>query len=174
MSKSASYILDSDVFITAKNRYYSFAICPGFWDSLLYFHEAEVVGSIDHVRTELLRGRKSDDLVQWVENDLPPAFFEDTGTEQVINAFSQIMLWVQRNSQYYDHAKAKFATDADGWLVAYAMVHDAAVVTNEQPQPQSHKRVAIPDICSQFNVTYKDTFEMLHELAVCYEWKKVD
>lgn len=171
MRKSASYILDSDVFITAKNRYYSFAICPGFWDSLLYFYESEVIGSIDHVRSEILRGRKSEDLVQWVENELPPAFFKETGTESIVNAFSEIMLWVQRNPQYYDHAKAKFATDADGWLVAYAMVHDAVVVTNEQPQPQSHKRVAIPDICSQFNVTYKDTFEMLHELKVRYEWR---
>lgn len=32
-------------------------------------------------------------------------------------------------------------------------------------------RDAIPDVCSQFNVTYKDTFEMLHELKVRYEWR---
>ena len=31
--------------------------------------------------------------------------------------------------QFPDLAKAKFATEADGWLVAYAMVHGVAVVT---------------------------------------------
>lgn len=29
------YLVDSDVFITAKNLYYSFAICPGFWKSMI-------------------------------------------------------------------------------------------------------------------------------------------
>jgi hypothetical protein len=173
MSQTATYILDSDIFITAKNRYYSFAICPGFWDSLLYFHKSDVIASIDHVRTELLRGRKSDELVKWVENDLPSSFFKDSGTEQVANAFRDIMLWVQRNPQYFDHAKAKFATDADGWLVAYAMVHNGAVVTNEQPQPQSRNRVMIPDIFDNFKVSYKDTFGMLQELKVSYEWREV-
>ena len=38
MNKTVSYILDSDVFITAKNHYYAFAICPGFWDCLIHFH----------------------------------------------------------------------------------------------------------------------------------------
>ena len=50
-------------------------------------------------------------------------------------AFADVMLWVQRNGQYFDRAKAKFATEADGWLVAYAMVHGTVVVTNEQPRP---------------------------------------
>jgi len=171
MSKTISYILDSDVLITAKNSYYTFAICPGFWDSLLHFHELKKIGSIDHVRSELLRGRKTDDLVQWVDNELSAAFFKDTGSEQTTNAFGEIMLWVQRSSQYFDHAKAKFAAAADGWLVAYAMVHDAAVVTNEQSQPNSRSRVLLPDICDQFKVTRKNTFEMLHELAIRYEWK---
>ena len=29
-------LMDADVFISAKNRYYAFDICPGFWDSLVY------------------------------------------------------------------------------------------------------------------------------------------
>lgn len=38
MTPEAIYVVDSDVFISAKNRYYSFGICPGFWDSLIHFH----------------------------------------------------------------------------------------------------------------------------------------
>jgi uncharacterized protein DUF4411 len=51
------------------------------------------------------------------------------------------------------------------------MVHGVAVVTNEQPRPESKSSIQIPDVCTQFNVTYKDTFLMLNELGVRYEWR---
>jgi hypothetical protein len=171
MSTGRPYVLDSDVFIAAKNSYYAFSICPGFWDSLIHHHGAGDVRSIDRVRSELLAGRKTEDLVQWVKEQLPPAFFLDTDEEAVTDAYGQVMLWVQRSAQYFDQAKAKFATEADGWLVAYAMIHEVTVVTNEQPRPQSRNRILLPDVCAQFNVFYKDTFAMLNELAVCYEWR---
>ena len=171
MSTGRPYVLDSDVFIAAKNSYYAFAICPGFWDSLIHHHGAGNVCSIDRVRSELLAGRKTEDLVLWVKGQLPSAFFKDTDEEAVFNAYEQVMLWVQRNGQYFDQAKAKFATEADGWLVAYAMVHGVTVITNEQPRPQSRNRILLPDVCAQFNVVYKDTFAMLNELAVRYEWR---
>ena len=171
MSTTPLYLLDSDVFIAAKNSYYAFAICPGFWDSLIHHYDVGNIRSIDRVRVELLAGRKTEDLVQWVKDQLPSAFFMDTDEQAVADAYSQVMLWVQRSAQYFDQAKAKFATEADGWLVAYAMVHGVTVVTNEQPRPQSHNRILLPDVCSQFNVIYKDTFAMLHELAVRYEWR---
>jgi len=172
MSMDRPYLLDSDVFIAAKNSYYAFAICPGFWDSLIHHQGLGNVCSIDRVKSELLAGRKTEDLVQWVKNEVPSAFFMETGEQAVANSFGQVMLWVQRNPQYFNQAKAKFATEADGWLVAYAMVHGMTVVTNEQPRPKSRNRILLPDVCSQFNVTYRDTFAMLHELAVRYEWRE--
>lgn len=139
MNSKRPYILDSDVFITAKNRYYAFDICPGFWDSLIHHYGKGNAYSIDKIRNELLAGRKTEDLVQWVKNKLPGGFFHGTDDNDVISAYTEIMLWVNRNQQYFDQAKAKFATEADGWLVAYAMVHDVIVVTNEQPRPQAPK-----------------------------------
>jgi len=172
MSTNSPYILDSDVFIAAKNSYYAFTICPGFWDSLIYHYEEGNVCSIDKVRGELLAGRPDEDLVQWVKDDLPAGFFIGTDDSAVISAYEEVMLWVQRNSQYFDQAKAKFATEADGWLVAYAKAHDVTVITNEQPRPQSRNRILLPDVCAQFTVTYKDTFLMLKELDARYEWRR--
>jgi hypothetical protein len=172
MMVTPAYILDSDVFIAAKNTYYAFTICPGFWDSLIYHYEEGNVCSIDRVRGELLAGRKTEDLVQWVKDQLPSTFFANTDEETVTTAYGKIMLWAQRNPQYFDQAKAKFATEADGWLVAYAMVHGVTVITNEEPRPQSRNRILLPDVCAQFNVTYKDTFLMLKELDVRYEWRR--
>lgn len=171
MSASPVYLLDSDVFIAAKNAYYAFDICPGFWASVIRSHTEGRARSLDRIRNELLSGRKEEDLVQWVKNDLPAAFFCDSNSADISAAYAEVMLWVQRNAQYFDRAKAKFATEADGWLVAYSMVNGSMVVTNEQPRPESRNRVLLPDVCAQFEVTYKDTFAMLREFSVRLDLK---
>lgn len=71
-----------------------------------------------------------------------------------------------------NYAKAKFATGADGWLVAYARAHDAIVVTNEQSAPESRREVKLPDVCSQFGVKHENTFAMLRTLNVSFDWTK--
>ena len=169
MNKPA-FLVDADVFIAAKNRYYAFDICPGFWNSLVHHGHAGTVGSIDRVRSELLAGRESEDLVQWARNELPTGFFLDTNGADVLDAYEEVMLWIQRHPQYFDSAKAKFATEADGWLVAYAASSGAVVVTNEQPRPDSRNRILLPDVCAQFGVTCRDTFFLLRKLEVRLAW----
>lgn len=169
MTTPPALVLDSDVFIAAKNSYYAFDICPGFWAGILRAHGQHRVQSIDRIKAELLTGRKEEDLVRWVKHEVPASFFHDSASSAVSARYADIMLWVQRNPQYFDRAKAKFATEADGWLVAYSMVHGTVVVTNEQPRPDSRNRVLLPDVCAQFKVPYKDTFVMLRELAVRFD-----
>lgn len=74
MTGKQFYLVDSDVFITAKNTYYSFEICPGFWKCLLHHHGQDRVYSLDRVRGELLAGSPIEDLVLWVRRDAPAAF----------------------------------------------------------------------------------------------------
>lgn len=166
MTRGTRYILDSDIFITAKNAYYAFDICPGFWDALLRLHEQERVYSISRVRDELRMGRKAEDLYQWVSREVPDGFFLDVDEQAITDAYASIMLWAQRHGQYTDAAKAKFATGADGWLVAYGKVHGMVVVTNEQPAPASRNEIKIPDVCNQFGVKPINTFELLRKLGV--------
>lgn len=165
MAAEKFYIVDSDVFITAKNLYYAFEICPGFWDSLIHYHGRGRVYSIDRVKTELLAGRKTEDLVLWVKNEVPKTYFLDTDGEDVTAAYTDVMLWVQRSAQFFDNAKAQFATGADGWLVAYAKVHNAIIVTNEQPRVEAKSRVPLPNVCEAFDVSTENTFAMLKALS---------
>lgn len=166
---SGRYLLDSDVFIAAKNAYYAFELCPGFWKGIVRAHRRGDLGSIDRVRGELLAGRADEDLVLWVRNDLPDGFFDDSSSPEVSSAYAEVMLWVQRSSKFFDRAKAKFATEADGWLVAHSMVKGTVVVTNEQPRPEAQNRILLPDVCAQFRVTYVNTFAMLRELSIRFE-----
>lgn len=126
--------------------------------------------SVDRVRNGLLVGRKTEDLVQWTRKQLPKEFFVKVDTDEVTAAYTDIMVWVQRHPRYFDYAKAKFATGADGWLVAYAQVHGATVVTNEQSAPESRKEVKLPDVCEQFGVGHENTFSMLRTLGVRFDW----
>ena len=50
------YLLDTNVFIEAKNRYYGFEFCPAFWDWLLLANTDGRVFSIDHIGDEILAG----------------------------------------------------------------------------------------------------------------------
>lgn len=59
------YLLDANCFIEAKNRYYSFDFCPGFWKWLDQQNQLGVVYSIDDIGIELARGH--DDLATWTK-----------------------------------------------------------------------------------------------------------
>ena len=170
MMADRTYLVDSDVFITAKNLYYSFDLCPGFWKIVLHHHRKGRVFSVDRVRSELLAGSKTDDLVRWVRDAVPGGFFLPVDTGAVARAYTDIMMWVQRHPRYFDHAKVKFATGADGWLVACARVQGATVVTNEQSAPESRKEIKRPDVCDRFGVRRDNTFAMLRALNVHFDW----
>lgn len=164
------YLIDSDVFITAKNQYYAFDICPDFWHCIIQLHEQRnVVCSVDRVKNELVVGRKTEDLVRWVTNMLPDTFFLPVDADdEVANLYTNIMMWLNKDTQYLEHAIAKFASGADGWLVAYAKVHELTVVTNEQRAPESKKEVKIPDVCDEYGVPTTNIYDMLRSLEVMF------
>lgn len=163
MTDPVTYLLDANVFIEAKRRYYAFDICPGFWDSLVLHHSSGRIGSIDRVqRIELEKGK--DDLTTWVESALPEAFFAATDDEDVLRWYGEIIAWVQNHPQFFPEAKTEFAGSVDGWLIAYAKAKPVTLVTHEVLAPDARKKVPIPNVCEAFEVRYVDTFQMLRAL----------
>ena len=57
------YVLDTNVFIEAKEDHYGFDICPAFWEWLDIQNLAGKVASIKEVLDELLVG--DDELAEW-------------------------------------------------------------------------------------------------------------
>lgn len=163
MTGHIKYVLDANVFIEAKNRYYAFDLVPKFWSILIDQADNGRILSIDRVKEELERGK--DELAAWVKEKFDNAFVS-TDDEDVIQSYSKVMSWVQAHPQFTDGAKADFAKGADGWLVAYAKVNGCVVVTHEQPSTDVKTRVPIPNVCQAFNVLFDDTFKMLRKLGV--------
>jgi len=50
------YLLDTNIFIQAKNLYYGFEFCPAFWDWLVAQNQVGKVASIEKVAEELKAG----------------------------------------------------------------------------------------------------------------------
>lgn len=61
-----AYLLDADILIQAKDEYYGFDLCPGFWDWLDRGNARGWVFSVKAVGDELARG--NDALAQWAKD----------------------------------------------------------------------------------------------------------
>ncbi len=162
------FVADANLFIEAHRRYYGFDLCPGFWECLVHYSGQRQLVSIDRVRTELVG--YGDELSDWVK-DAPDDLFVSSLEEAVTEEYREVMRWVYGNQQFYRNAKDEFSSGADGWLVAYARVHNAILVTQEEPQLNVRRRVPLPNVCNQFGVIRQNTFEMLRDLGVSFNWQ---
>ena len=150
-----SYLVDSNVFIQAKNLHYGFDFCPAFWDWLVEQNDAGRVASIDKVADELQAG--DDELAEWAaaRGDgffLPP-------NDAVLPALGTVSNWVSGHG-YQPAAVATFLQVADYWLVAHALAHDCIVVTHEVPADTSSK-IKIPNACIGLGLRCMNPYEML-------------
>jgi len=89
MSGSKRFVLDANVFIEAKNKYYGFSLCPGFWKALIAQHKKSRLCSIDKVLDEL--GHERDALSDWAKGTVPDTFFKKTQDQAVTGALQEMV-----------------------------------------------------------------------------------
>ncbi len=166
-SQNRIELLDADVLIAAHRNYYAPDLCPGFWDCLSQFLFSGRLLIIDRVFAEI---EYPQDLVSWVRRVTAGSPVNTSATD-VVQAFTEIMNWVQRNPQFTPVAKNAFATKADGWLVAYVVVNGNFIITNERFQPNVRKDVKLPNVCREFGVDYQDTYALLRDLGASFSWE---
>lgn len=168
------YLLDSNVFIEASNRYYTFDICPGFWKWLDLAVQQGIACSIDHIYDELTPknpGKDKEALAQWCKESkssrrTKKGMFIETSDEKTQKIYTSIVEFVNDNSRYTPPAKKRFLSKADPWLIAKAKSTGRIVVTHEVYDQGSRKSVKIPNVCEKFSVPYANTFDMLRDARV--------
>jgi predicted nucleic acid-binding protein len=124
-----AYLLDTNVFIQAKNLRYGFSFCPAFWDWITRESCLGKVFSVDKVRDEIMEG--NDELAQWAGQYADSLFLALDAS--VLSAMRQISAWVA-DQQYTPAAKSLFLQDPDYYLVAQALAGGHLVVTHEKPE----------------------------------------
>ncbi len=90
MSEPEKYVLDTNVFIQAKRKFYPFDVCPGYWVALSHYYYENRVCSVDKIRDELESG--GDDLWEWVRDTLGSGVFHDSSP--TANVFGTMGTWV--------------------------------------------------------------------------------
>jgi len=150
------YLLDTNVFITAKNLHYGMDFCPGFWDWLVEANRVGLVYSVENVLDEIKKG--NDELKVWAVQRGHTFFLRRDA--RVTTAAQDVSLWA--NSQgYTQDAIQKFFDSADYWLISYALAYGDIVVTYERRQDGAKKRIMIPNVCIGLGVSYTTPYEML-------------
>jgi hypothetical protein len=154
------YLLDSNVFIEAANRYYGFEMVPGFWTWLEEGAGAGTLHSITMVPEEV---DYPAELVDWLAAREPSGFFLDISDPDIQARYQELAAWVIAQPFGPQHV-ARFLDGADLWIIAAARVHGATVVTQESLIVGETKKIKIPNVCRDHTVRCINTFEMLEEL----------
>lgn len=163
-----AYLLDTNVFIQAKNLYYGLDFCPAFWEWLIQNNEAERVFSIEMVGDELEDG--SDELAVWAAKRGSGFFLKPDPA--LLPALGRISSWAA-GQRYEQAAVNMFLQEADYYLIAYALAHEHTVVTHEIPST-STKKIKIPDACIALNIKFMTPFMMLKHEKARFVLKKVN
>jgi hypothetical protein len=150
-----AYLLDSDVFMAAKNHHYGFDFCPAFWEWLIVSNSAGRVFSIEKVGDEIRA--VEDELKVWATERGFDFFLKPDAA--MLPALGSVSDWI--TSQAYDPAAVStFLRVADYYLVAHALAHGHTVVTHEVAAP-TVKTVKIPNVCIGLKIACVNPFEML-------------
>ncbi|MFA6544936.1 MAG: DUF4411 family protein [Limisphaerales bacterium] len=150
-----SYMLDSDVFIQAKNLHYGLDFCPAFWDWLVASNAAGRVFSTEKVGDEIEAG--ADELAAWAAGRGDGFFLKPDAA--ILPALATVSSWAA-GQNYEPAAVSTFLQVADFYLVAHALAHGYVVVTHEVAAA-STKKIKIPNACIGVGIKCVSPFEML-------------
>jgi hypothetical protein len=150
-----AHMLDTNVFIQAKNLHYGLDFCPAFWDWLIAQNALGQVFSIERVGDEIEAG--GDELAKWAAARGPGFFVKPDAT--MLPALGSVSAWA--TGQHYEPAAVNtFLQMADYYLVAQSLAYGHTVVTHEIAST-STKRIKIPDACIGLRIKCMTPFEML-------------
>lgn len=158
------YWLDSNVFIEGRKGPYGFDIAPRFWNVLDDLIIAHRVSCPSLVYDELQSVQ--DDLSTWAKERRKTNLFVEP-SEVVQRTFQEVITYVMQH--YPDNqSRRRFLNRADPWVIAHAIAQGGSVVTLEGEAPDTSQQVKIPNVCSRFNVTCINTYQMLRELGAIW------
>ncbi|MGV8041537.1 MAG: DUF4411 family protein [Thermoanaerobaculaceae bacterium] len=148
------YSIDTNVLITAWSDTYPPAAFPKLWEHIDGLISGGELVASEEVLQELEK-REGDAVYRWAKQH-HGMFFPHT--EEVQRAVKQLLS---------THPKlinvGRNRSGGDPWVIAVAMVHGAAVVTNEKPSDVPLKRPSIPDVCGAYDVRCISLVDLIQE-----------
>lgn len=158
------FLLDANVFITPSRTYYGVDLVPSYWEWLEDGFSKADIASIESVKDELLQG--NDWLANWVNEPKISAAWLAPGKDAA-DYVEQLMEWaMDEHSGFSSSAIDEFADSADLMLIAQAAEGDHTIVTFEESNPRSRRRILIPDAAKVIGVACVKPWEMERTLGM--------
>lgn len=156
-----AYLFDSNIFIRSKNDM-PLDLWPTFWQRMTEMINGGQVFISVKVKEEIEHG--NDELVTWLRDSAPKSCFISLDTE-IMTKFQELQNWAF-SQPFTEAARNTFAQVADSYLVATAAAKGMTVVSYEHSNPQSKRRVLIPDACNAMGVACCDLNAVLRSLGI--------
>jgi len=156
------YLLDSNIFIQSRKEL-PMDVWVSFWQRLKELAQDGKIFTSTKVKEEVDKG--FDELPEWLKVNVPKSFYLSVDAE-VLHEYTETQNWAARQGRFTSTALMNFADVADAYIVATAKAKNLKLVTFEKSNPDSKKRVMIPDACDGIGAQYCDLNTMLRELHV--------
>lgn len=130
-----AFILDTNIFLQAKNKDYPFTYFPGFWEWLDSGFKTRQFLLLSSVYKEVSGG--DDEVSDWIKSRKQYVIKEEKAKDYIIN-HKKIVNFL--NDKGFTHMN-DFLQKADGSLIAYAMTSGDMVITHELPRPDSLRSI---------------------------------
>lgn len=164
------FLIDSNSLITPQLEYYPFDFAPGFWSQMGNHIKAGSIKILDMVKSEILRGKETDDLKIWMGNlDVKSI---DHREPEILEKYAAVVQYLSGNKLYKPSALIEWSKEsvADPWLIAVAAAYDYTIITFEKPSgglsEHTPNRVAkIPDVATVFGVKTQSLYYLMRSLG---------
>jgi len=136
--------------LTELTRTYPQDVFPAVWDKVDKLIEHRVICSCEEVYIEIMA--QDDILAEWAKRRRHIFLPVDSNTQKNVKSI------LASHPTLLDLKKNK--SGADPFLIAVAMIHKCAVVTQERASGGPHKE-KIPDVCKAYGIDCVTVLEML-------------
>lgn len=159
-----THLFDSNSFMEAARLYYHPDVAPGYWEWLVSDPMRQHIASVPAVYEEITTGEG--ELVDWAKETAPDDFWRPI-TADTLRAAGELSAWAADPARTYKQAAVdEFLDSCDYWLIAEAKASGLTVVTREVSEPNSRKKVKIPDVCRAFGIDCAQPFPVYQLLGL--------
>ena len=162
------YLLDANVLIDANRDYYPIGRVDEFWEWLVHHGEKGNIKIPEEIYEEITDG--SDDLAAWAK---------ESETEAALKLDEEVDIQLVRKvtNEGYANDLSDIEIEKigrDPFFIAYALANpiERSIVTTENSKPSRQRdNRHIPDVCKQFGIQSRNTYELTRLLDFKTNWK---
>ncbi len=154
------YLIDSNILITAKNKYYQFVRVPEFWEWLNKLIDQGDIKIPIEILKELTDGK--DELKDWITKKRQTVLLDEpiVSVDAILEKGYEISMQSITDSEFETLSRDVFLIE-----YAYHDINNRVIVSNEISKPsKTGINSKIPDVCDRLRIKCIDIYGLIEIL----------